>query len=80
VRFVITDRNAFDSVRCGLELAVALNRLFAGKMTFGVNERLIGSRAVIQNIERGDPAQTIMLSERAEVDAFRTKRSQYLLY
>ena len=31
VRFVITDREAFDSVRLGLEVAVALQKLFREK-------------------------------------------------
>ena len=36
VRFIITDRDAFDSIRLGLELAYAFEQLYPGKMDLDV--------------------------------------------
>ena len=42
VRFVITDRDAFNSVRFGLEVGSALAKLFPGRMNWQANEKLLG--------------------------------------
>src|SRR5437762_668926 len=44
VRFVVTDRETFDSTRLGIELAGALERLFPGKPDFEKCRFLVGSR------------------------------------
>ena len=49
VRFVVTNRELFDSTRLGLELAAALAKLYPGKIDFTASRRLIGS-------DDGDPA------------------------
>ena len=38
VRFVITDRDQFDSIRLGLEVAYALHKLYLGKIDFELSE------------------------------------------
>ena len=48
VRFVITQREAFDSARLGLELAAALQKLYPGKIDFAASKKLIGSDEVIR--------------------------------
>ena len=45
VRFVITDRDAFDSVRFGLEVGSAIGKLFPGQMDWAANEKLLGRSA-----------------------------------
>ena len=63
VRFVVTNRELFDSTRLGLELAAALEKLYPGKIDFSACARLIGSDDVIRRLEAGeDPAR---LSSRA---------------
>ena len=47
MRFVITNRDAFDSARLGLEIAAALQKLYPGKIDFDANKKLIGSAEVI---------------------------------
>src|SRR5262249_5758065 len=42
VRFQVTHRDLFDATRLGLELAVALQKLYPGKVDFAANKRLIG--------------------------------------
>jgi len=43
VRFVITNRELLDATRLGLELAVAIQKLYPGKIDFTSGKRLIGS-------------------------------------
>lgn len=80
VRFVITDRDAFDSVRFGTELGVAIAKLFPGQMTWQANEKLAGSTAFLAAMQAGtDPAKLQALYE-AGTQKFRTRRAVFLLY
>ena len=47
VRFVVTDREAFDAVRFGLEVAGAIRTLYTGKLDPEASRNLIGNRAVL---------------------------------
>ncbi len=51
VRFVITNRDTFDSTRLGLELAYALNKLYPGKIAWQDNRFLIGQSCGLRGLE-----------------------------
>jgi uncharacterized protein YbbC (DUF1343 family) len=59
VRFVITNREHVNSVRLGLELAFALEKLYPGKIDFEGNKRLIGNRKLIDRMKAGDDPRAI---------------------
>lgn len=80
VRFVVTDREAFDSTRLGLELAAALQKLYPGKIDFRACQFLIGSRKIIQKLELGEDASAIWPEAQKEAAQFDHRRKQYLLY
>jgi uncharacterized protein YbbC (DUF1343 family)/CubicO group peptidase (beta-lactamase class C family) len=80
VRFEITDRNIFDSVRLGLEVAVAVQTLYPGKLDFAVNHLLIGNQDVIERIKAADDPEEIVDGMRDSVDAFNRLREKYLIY
>jgi uncharacterized protein YbbC (DUF1343 family) len=80
VRFVITNREAFDSTRLGLEVAVALQKLYPGKIDFEKCRWLIGNQGVIDQIKAGTDPQAIQRSMAAEVEKFVNGRKLYLLY
>lgn len=80
VRFVITNREAFDSVRLGLEIAVALQKLYPGKIDFEKCRSLIGNQHVIDQIKAGLDAQVIQRLMDKGVEEFVTRRKLYLLY
>lgn len=80
VRFVITDREAFDSVRLGLEVAVALQKLYPGKIDFEKCRSLIGNQHVIDQIKAGTDPQAIQRSMDNAVEEFVNRRKLYLLY
>jgi len=80
VRFVITDRNSFDSTRLGLELGFALEKLYPGKIPWEDNRFLIGNHEVIAAGKQGqDPRMTVQQME-GSLAAFLSRREKYLLY
>lgn len=80
VRFVITDRERFNSVRLGIEVAAMLQKLYPGKIDFARNEKLIGSRKVIQQIVKGTDPRAIETSWEEDLQRFRAIREKYLIY
>ena len=80
LRFVITDRDEFNSVRFGVELGAAMAKLFPGQMDWKVNEKLVGSPAVVSALEAGEDPAAIERRFAAETQAFRIKRTRFLLY
>ncbi|MBL8211471.1 MAG: DUF1343 domain-containing protein [Bryobacterales bacterium] len=80
VRFVITDRERFQPVRFGFELAVMLEKLYPGKIPFEKNEKLIGSRAVIKQFRAVTDPRAIETSLEPELEAFKLVREKYLIY
>ena len=80
VRFVVTDRTAFDSTRLGLEVAYALEKLYPGRIPWEENRFLIGNRDVINAVKAGtDPRDTVQKMEES-LAAFIQRREKYLLY
>jgi uncharacterized protein YbbC (DUF1343 family) len=80
VRFVITDREAFDSTRLGLELAAALNQLFPGHLDFEKCRNLIGNRQIITELKAGRDASALWSLAQRDATAFAARRKPYLLY
>jgi uncharacterized protein YbbC (DUF1343 family) len=80
VRFVITNRELLDATRLGLELAVAVQKLYPGKIDFAGSKRLIGSDDTIRRIVAAEDPRTIQASFQEALDAFAEKRAKYLLY
>jgi len=80
VRFVITDRESFDSTRLGIEVAVALRTLYPGKIDFEKCKTLIGSRDTINGLTQGKEAIDIWTLLEADAIKFADRRKQYLLY
>jgi uncharacterized protein YbbC (DUF1343 family) len=80
VRFVITNRDAFDSARLGLEIAAAIEKLYPGKMDLDANGKLIGTAEVIRELEAGDDPRDIQQKMVDSVTAFLKMREKYLLY
>lgn len=80
VRFVITNRELFDSTRLGLEVAAAIHTLYPGKLDLAADRKLIGNEEVIRQIEAGEDPRAIEQSMLSAVAAFVQKRERYLLY
>ncbi|MCX6596885.1 MAG: DUF1343 domain-containing protein [Acidobacteria bacterium] len=78
VRFVITEREAVNATLFGVELATALQKLYPGKIDIEACARLIGNRATMDAIKKGDdPRRVVAGWDMAE---FLAKRQRALLY
>jgi uncharacterized protein YbbC (DUF1343 family)/CubicO group peptidase (beta-lactamase class C family) len=80
VRFVITNRESFDSTRLGIEVAVALQTLYPGKIDFQKCRHLIGNHRTIGEFELATDASTIWSQAQREAAEFAERRKPYLLY
>jgi uncharacterized protein YbbC (DUF1343 family) len=80
VRFVVTNRDAFDSTRFGLELGYALNKLYPGKIAWQENRFLVGNRQVLGNLKDGIDPGTILQEMENSLAGFTEQRERYLLY
>ncbi len=80
VRFVVTNRDDFDSTRLGLEVAGALQKLYPGKIDFQVNKKLIGSAEVLRALAAGDDPRDIQQKMADGVAEFLKMRDRYLIY
>ena len=80
VRFVILNREQLNSVRLGLEVAYALEKLYPGKINFEACRFLIGNREVIDALKAGVEPGAIEQRVQQQVQAFEERRRPYLLY
>jgi uncharacterized protein YbbC (DUF1343 family) len=80
VRFVITNRDQFDSIRLGLEVAHALQKLYPGKIDFELSKQLIGNRKVLDALKAGDDPRVIEQGWMTDIASFMNRRRPFLLY
>ena len=80
VRFVITNRDEFDSTRLGLEIGYALDKLYPGKVPWDANRALIGNQEVLAAGKSGEDPRMTVEKWRESVAEFVRLREKYLLY
>jgi len=77
VRLVITNRAVFSSTQTGLAIASSLQKLYPGKLSFGLNKNLIGNEGVLRALTAGtDTAEPA----RNKLQEFLDLRQKFLLY
>jgi len=80
VRFVILNREQLNSVRVGLDVAYALQRLYPGKVNFDACRFLIGSREIVDALKSGSTPGNIEERTRTSLQKFEERRRPFLLY
>jgi len=80
VRFVITNRDQFNSVRFGVDLAYSLQKLYPGKIDFELSKSLIGNRKALDALRNGEEPSAILQRFNDDVAAFVERRKPFLLY
>ncbi|HSU30939.1 MAG TPA: exo-beta-N-acetylmuramidase NamZ domain-containing protein [Bryobacteraceae bacterium] len=80
VRFVITDRETFDSTRLGVEVAAGLEKLYPGKLDFSKDLKLMGRSELVQEFKGGREASFIEGKLQKQAKEFVSRRQPYLLY
>ncbi len=77
----LSDRGLFSATRLGIELALALRKLYPGKMDWEVDQRLIGSKAVVAAFTGGSgTVDQALATADAGISRFMALRQKYLLY
>lgn len=76
----IDDRGKLEPVRTGLEIAIALRRLFPEQWRTKPYITLLGNQAVFEAVIAGKSYEEIEPLFRADLEAFRARRTRYLLY
>jgi len=80
VRVVVTDREAFDSARLGLEIAAALRRLYPARIALSRNRWLVGNSAALALLEAGEDPVLVQQAGEDALHTFLEERREYLLY
>ena len=80
VRLVVTDRNSFDSVRFGMEIAFALEKLYPGKIDFDTNLKLIGNKKLIAAMKAAVDPRTSIQEMEEDLKRWADRRMPYLIY
>ena len=80
VNFVITDREQFRPVRMGIEIAVALRRLYPNDWKVDSYLRLLVNADTLERVKRGDAPEEIERAWAAKLEEFKAARAKVLLY
>ncbi|MCA1594547.1 MAG: DUF1343 domain-containing protein [Acidobacteria bacterium] len=80
VNIFITDRARFRPVSAGLELAVALRRLYPAEWKVDGYLRLLANADTLERVKRGDAPEEIVRSWQAGLEEFRRARARVLIY
>ena len=80
VNLVITDRAEFRPVQAGIEIAVALRRLYPADWKVDSYLRLLVNADALERVKRGEAPEEILKSWNTQIEEFRRTREPYLLY
>ena len=80
INIVVTDRAKFRPVRAGIEIAVALRRLYPNDWKIDSYLRLLVNAATLERVKRGDAPEEIERSWAAGIADFQRARERVLLY
>lgn len=80
INIIITSRDAFDSVRTGIEIASALRKLYATDWQVDRYARLLVNQQILDAVKNGESPENIDKLVRPIKDGFNVRRAPYLLY
>ncbi|MBA2733183.1 MAG: DUF1343 domain-containing protein, partial [Acidobacteria bacterium] len=80
VNFIVTDRARFRPLQAGIEIAVAIRRLYPAQWKVDDYARLLANAETLAAVKRADEPETIMRLWADKLSEFRRARSRVLLY
>ncbi|HVW10709.1 MAG TPA: exo-beta-N-acetylmuramidase NamZ domain-containing protein [Bryobacteraceae bacterium] len=80
IGFELTDRDRFSATTLGTELALALGKLYPGRIKWDASLRLIGNRRTMSAFESSASEADTMTAAQSGIAAFQQLRAKYLLY
>ena len=80
VNFVVTDRNGFDALELGIELAAALHKLYPADFKIEKMQGLLVNQAAYDALMAGQDPRRIAQSWMEDLHKFEKVREKYLIY
>lgn len=80
VNIIVTDRARFRPVAAGMEIAVALRKLFPADWKIDNSMRLLAHADTLERLKRGESAEEITRSWSTRLEEFRRARARVLIY
>lgn len=80
VNIIITDRAVFRPLLTGIEMALALRKLYPSEWKVDNYLRLLVNADTLERVKRGDSAREIVASWNEGLEEFRRARTEVLLY
>lgn len=80
VNIVLIDRAAFRPLLAGMEMALALRKLYPNDWKIDNTQKLLVNADTLERIKRGDSARDIVASWNDGLQEFRRARAEILLY
>jgi uncharacterized protein YbbC (DUF1343 family) len=80
INIIITNRASFSPVRAGIEIAIALRKLYPNDWKSENFNRLLANAEVFERVKRSDAPEDIEKSWTAYLEEFKKRRARFLLY
>ncbi len=80
VNIIVTDRDKFEAVLTGMELAVQLKKLFSKDFAVDRFTRLLVNQKIYDAYRQGSDARALKQLWESDLEGFRAIRRKYLLY
>ena len=80
VNIIVTDRTVLDAPEMGIELAVALRKLYPDQWKIDRMLALLANRQVFDAVMNGDDPRSIAQGWQDDLEKFKELRQKYLLY
>jgi uncharacterized protein YbbC (DUF1343 family)/CubicO group peptidase (beta-lactamase class C family) len=80
VNIIITDRNSYESVRTGFEIAAALRKLYPNDWQVDKSLRLLVNAEILEKLKQGAAPEEIEKTWQKHLSEFKTRRASFLLY
>jgi uncharacterized protein YbbC (DUF1343 family) len=80
INIIITDRNSYQSVRTGFEIAAALRKLYPNDWQVDKSLRLLVNAEILEKLKQGATPEEIEKSWQKDLDEFKKRRAKFLIY
>ncbi|PYS71490.1 MAG: hypothetical protein DMF69_10250, partial [Acidobacteria bacterium] len=80
MNIVITDRSSFRPLLTGMEIAVALRKIYPDDWKIDNYLKLLVNTNTLERVKRGDTPRDIVASWNSQLEEFRKARAEILLY
>ncbi len=80
INVIITNRESFESVKTGIEIACALRKLYPQDWKIENYNRLLANAEIYAKIRAGESAELIEKTLQTDAEKFKFRRASFLLY